>query len=155
MIALGADHGGYKLKESIKNHLKGLGIEYKDFGTDSEASVDYPQYAVAVAHSILAGKCTEGILCCGTGVGIAIAANKIHGIRAAVVGDCFTARATKEHNNSNIICLGGRVTGEGLALAIIDTWLNAKFQGGHHQKRLDQIAALENNNNPLLSNAGI
>lgn len=143
MIALGADHGGYMLKDSIKRYLEILGIACKDFGTHSEASVDYPQYAAAVARSIVSGECEKGILCCGTGIGISIAANKIHGIRAAVVGDCFSARAAKEHNDANIICLGGRVTGEGLALAIVGAWLNAQFQGGRHQTRIDQISALE------------
>jgi len=143
MIALGADHGGYELKEAIKKHFDQKGISYKDLGTHTEKSVDYPQIAIAVGKSIKAGECTEGILCCGTGVGIAIAANKIPGIRAAVVGDCFTAQATREHNNSNIICLGGRVTGEGLALMIVDVWLNAIFIGGHHQNRIDQITEIE------------
>lgn len=143
MIALGADHGGYKLKDAIKRHLEKQGIEYKDLGTHTPASVDYPQISVAVAKSIISGECTEGILCCGTGVGISIAANKIPGIRAAVVGDCFTAKATKEHNNSNIICLGERVIGEGLAFMIVDLWLSSKFLGGHHQQRIEQISSIE------------
>lgn len=143
MIALGADHGGYQLKETIKKYFDQKNILYKDFGTHSEKSIDYPQIAIAVGKSINSGECTKGILCCGTGVGISIAANKIPGIRAAVVGDCFTAQATKEHNNSNIICLGGRVVGEGLALMIIDTWLTATFIGKHHQNRIDQIAEIE------------
>ncbi len=143
MIALGCDHGGYKLKESIKKHLEKQGICYKDFGTYSEESVDYPKYALAVAESVKSGECEKGILCCGTGVGISIVANKVPGIRAAVVGDCFTAQATKEHNNSNIICLGERVVGEGLALLIVDTWLTANFIGGRHETRLSQIEELE------------
>lgn len=143
MIALGCDHGGYKLKESIKKHLEKQGICYKDFGTYSEESVDYPKYALAVAESVKSGECENGILCCGTGVGISIVANKVPGIRAAVVGDCFTAQATKEHNNSNIICLGERVVGEGLALLIVDTWLTANFIGGRHETRLSQIEEIE------------
>lgn len=143
MIALGCDHGGYKLKESIKKHLEKQGISYKDFGTYSEESVDYPKYALAVAESVKSGECENGILCCGTGVGISIAANKVPGVRAAVVGDCFTAQATKEHNNSNIICLGERVVGEGLALLIVDTWLAANFIGGRHEARLSQIEEIE------------
>lgn len=144
MIAIGADHGGYQLKEAIKKYFDKKGIVYKDFGAYSENSIDYPEIAIKVAKSIKSGESIEGILCCGTGVGISIAANKIPGIRAAVVGDCFTAKATKEHNNSNVICLGGRVIGEGLALLIIDIWLNTKFIGTHHQKRLDQIVEIEN-----------
>lgn len=143
MIALGCDHGGYKLKESIKKHLEKQGISYKDFGTYSEESVDYPKYALAVAESVKSGECENGILCCGTGVGISIAANKVPGVRAAVVGDCFTAQATKEHNNSNVICLGERVVGEGLALLIVDTWLTANFIGGRHEARLSQIEEIE------------
>jgi ribose 5-phosphate isomerase B len=143
MIALGSDHGGYQLKEAIKKHLDQKGIAYKDFGTHSEKSVDYPQFAIVVAKSVRTGESSEGILCCGTGVGISIAANKIPGIRAAVVGDCFTAQATKEHNNSNILCLGGRVVGEGVALMIVDTWLGATFIGKQHQNRIDQIAEIE------------
>lgn len=145
MIALGADHGGYKLKNAIKTYLEKQGIEYKDFGTNSPDSIDYPQISVAVARSVTSGECTEGILCCGTGVGISIAANKIPGIRAAVVGDCFTAKATKEHNNSNILCLGERVIGEGLAFMIVDLWLTSKFLGGHHQQRIEQISSIELN----------
>lgn len=143
MIALGCDHGGYKLKETIKMHLESMGIQCKDFGTYSEESVDYPKYALAVAESVRSGDCENGILCCGTGVGISIAANKVPGIRAAVISDCFTAQATKEHNNSNIIALGARVVGEGLALRIVDTWMNAEFQGVRHEARLKQIEEIE------------
>lgn len=143
MIALGCDHGGYELKEAIKRHLESNGIECKDFGTYSKDSVDYPKYALAVAESVKSGECINGILVCGTGVGISIAANKVPGIRAAVVSDCFTAQATKEHNNSNIIALGARVVGEGLALRIVDTWMNAEFQGGRHAERLSQVEEIE------------
>lgn len=142
LIALGADHGGYPLKEAIKKHLDKRGIAYKDFGTDSTARVDYPQFALAVAKSVKSGEADQGILVCGTGIGISIAANKVPGIRAAVVGDVFSARMTKEHNNSNIISLGARVTGEGLALMIVDAWLDAKFDASH-QHRLDQMAEIE------------
>lgn len=116
-------------------------------GTYSQDSVDYPNFALAVAESVKSGECEKGILCCGTGVGISIVANKVPGIRAAVVGDCFTARATKEHNNSNIICLGERVIGEGLALIIVDEWLNAEFMGDKHQRRLDMIKEIEDKYN--------
>lgn len=143
MIAIGADHGGHSLKEALKKHFDQNNIHYKDFGAYTSDSVDYPDYALAVGKSILSGECTEGILCCGTGVGIAIAANKIPGIRAAVAGDCFTAQATKEHNHSNILCLGGRVLGDGLAIRIVDTWMKASFSGGRHQKRIDRIREIE------------
>ncbi|WP_434579425.1 ribose 5-phosphate isomerase B [Thermoanaerobacterium thermosaccharolyticum] len=143
MISLGCDHGGYELKEIIKKHLEEKNIEYKDFGTYSEESVDYPEYALKVAESIRNGESELGILCCGTGIGVSIAANKVPGIRAAVVGDVFSARACKEHNNANIICLGGRVIGPGLALMIVDEWLNAEFSGGRHQRRIDKITEIE------------
>jgi len=143
MIAIGCDHGGYKLKETIIKYLENKHIAYKDFGTYSEERVDYPKYATAVAESVKAKECENGILCCGTGVGMSIAANKVPWIRAAVVGDCFTAKATKEHNNANIICIGERVTGEGLALMIVETWLNADFINGRHKLRLKQLEDIE------------
>lgn len=143
MIALGCDHGGYELKEAIKKHLEKQGISCKDFGTDSAASVDYPLYAKAVAESVVSGECEKGILVCGTGVGMSIAANKVPGIRAALIGDCFSAKATREHNDSNVLCLGARVTGEGLGLMIVDTWLHTEFMGAHHAKRLGMISDME------------
>ncbi len=143
MIALGADHGGYLLKEFIKKHLEKKGIEYKDFGTYSEDSVDYPIYAQKVCEAIGRGECENGILCCGTGIGISMAANKFKGIRCALVRDSFSARLTKEHNNANVLALGGRVTGTELAADIIDSWLNASFQGGRHQGRIDIISSFE------------
>ncbi|MBC8060384.1 MAG: RpiB/LacA/LacB family sugar-phosphate isomerase [Clostridiaceae bacterium] len=118
-------------------------MAYKDFGTYSQESVDYPKYASSVTESVKPGECERSILCCGTGVGISIATNKVSGIRAAVVGDCFTSKATKEHNNSNTICLGERVTGEGLALMVDDAWLNTELTGEKHQIRLNQIKELE------------
>jgi len=145
MIALGCDHGGYKLKGTIIKYLGNKHIPYKDFGTYSQESVDFPKYATEVAESVKAKECESGILCCGTGVGMSIAANKVPGIRAAVVGDCFTAKATKEHNNANIICIGERVTGEGLALMIVETWLNAKFENGRHKMRLNLVEDIEKN----------
>lgn len=143
MIALGADHGGFELKEAIKKELEEKGIEYKDLGVYSKESVDYPIYALAVAESIVNKECERGIICCGTGIGVSMVANKVPGIRAAVVGDVFSARATKQHNNANIICLGARTTGEGLALLIVEEWLNAKFEGGRHQNRIDMITEVE------------
>lgn len=143
MIALGSDHGGYELKETIKNLFKNKGIKYKDFGTYSTESVDYPTFALEVAESVSNKECERGIICCGTGIGVSIVANKVPGVRAAVVGDIFSAKATKQHNNSNVICLGARVTGEGLALLIVEEWLNAKFEGGRHQQRIDMIYEVE------------
>ncbi|WKV10238.1 ribose 5-phosphate isomerase B [Thermoanaerobacterium sp. CMT5567-10] len=143
MIAIGSDHGGYELKEAIKKHLDEKGIEYKDFGTFSEESVDYPDYALKIAEAVASGQFEKGILLCGTGVGISIAANKVPGIRAAHVSDAFSARYSKEHNNANVLCMGGRVVGPGLAAVLVDEWLNAEFQGGRHQKRLDKITEIE------------
>ncbi|AEF18200.1 sugar-phosphate isomerase, RpiB/LacA/LacB family [Thermoanaerobacterium xylanolyticum LX-11] len=143
MIAIGSDHGGYELKEAIKKHLEERGIEYKDFGTFSEESVDYPDYAREVAEAVASGQYEKGILLCGTGVGISIAANKVPGIRAAHVSDAFSARYSKEHNNANVLCMGGRVVGPGLAALLVDEWLDAEFQGGRHQKRIDKISEIE------------
>ncbi len=143
MIAIGADHGGYRLKEIIKSYLESNGIEVIDVGTYSEDSVDYPEIAEKAALLIKDGKCEKGILICGTGVGISIAANKISGIRAALVSDCFTAKATREHNDSNILCMGGRVIGDELAKTITDIWLNTEFIGKHHIKRLELLKELE------------
>ncbi|MGF7400703.1 ribose 5-phosphate isomerase B [Thermoanaerobacterium thermosaccharolyticum] len=143
MIAIGSDHGGYELKKAIKKHLDEKGIEYKDFGTFSEESVDYPDFALKVAEAVASGEFEKGILLCGTGVGISIAANKVPGIRAANVSDAFSARYSKEHNNANVLCMGGRVVGPGLAAILVDEWLNAEFQGGRHQKRLDKITEIE------------
>lgn len=144
-LALGADHGGYSLKELLKQHLQEQGHEIEDFGTYDTASCNYPVYAEKVARAVAGGQAELGILICGTGIGMSIAANKIKGIRAAAVSDCFAAQATREHNNSNILCLGERIVGSGLAMRIADTWLNAAFQGGRHQTRVDMISALEEN----------
>ena len=142
-IAMGADHGGFSLKETIKQHLEEQGHEVLDLGTYDTASCHYPVYAEKVARAVAAGQAERGILVCGTGIGMSIAANKIPGIRAAAVSDCFTAQATREHNDANILCLGERTVGPGLAMRIVDTYLTAQFQGGRHQTRLDMIAALE------------
>ena len=143
-IALGCDHGGINLKEAIKKYLVDKNIEVKDFGTHNNNSVNYPEYATKVSKAVISKECDLGILCCGTGIGMSIAANKHKGIRAAVVGDCFSAKATREHNDTNILCLGERVIGEGLALTIVDTWLNAEFQGGRHSERLSLVEEIEN-----------
>jgi len=142
-IAIASDHGGYQLKEAIKAHLLKSDVKVIDFGCHSRESVDFPDYAKLVGESIINGDNQLGILCCGTGIGMSIAANKITGIRAAVVGDVFSAKATREHNDSNILCLGERVTGEGLACLIVDTWLNAEFLGGRHANRINGIKEIE------------
>ena len=143
MLALGADHGGYELKNCIKEYLLEKGIEVKDFGTNGPESVDYPIYAKMVAEAVTSGEAIGGILFCGTGIGISIAANKIKGIRCAHLSDPYSARLAKEHNNANVIALGGRVIGEELAKDIVDAWLNAEFMGGRHQNRIDIISELE------------
>lgn len=143
MIAIGADHGGFELKEHIKKHLDELGLEYKDYGTYSEESVDYPDCAKPVCEAVMDRTADKGILICGTGIGISIAANKHKGIRAALCGDVYSAKMTKVHNNANVLCLGGRVTGRELAFMIVDAWLNAEYEGGRHQARIDKIHAIE------------
>ncbi|WP_026477362.1 ribose 5-phosphate isomerase B [Alkaliphilus transvaalensis] len=142
-IALGSDHGGYEMKEAIKTHLESKGFDIKDFGTKTTDSCDYPEFAVAVGEEVAKGTYDRGILVCGTGVGISIAANKIPGVRCALVGDCFTAAATRQHNDSNVLALGGRVIGVGLALQIVDTWLGTEYEGGRHQRRIDLITDIE------------
>lgn len=143
-IAVGADHGGVELKALITDHLEERGIEVVNYGTDSSESVDYPDFAHAVTHAVQEERVDYGILICGTGIGMSITANKEKGIRAALCGDVFSAQATKAHNNANVLCLGARVVGPGLALMIVDAWLDADYEGGRHQKRLDKIAAIEN-----------
>ncbi|MGI9953126.1 ribose 5-phosphate isomerase B [Moorellaceae bacterium AZ2] len=142
-IALGSDHGGYYLKEEIKKFLEEEGVSYRDFGCFSPEAVDYPDYARQVAEAVARGEFERGILCCGTGIGVAIAANKIPGIRAALCHDTFSARASREHNDANILTLGGRVIGPGLARDIVKIWLETEFAGGRHARRLAKIAALE------------
>lgn len=143
MIAIGCDHGGFELKNHVMKHLEKSGREFKDFGCFEEKSCDYPDIASDVCKSIIGGECDKGILICGTGIGMSIAANKIKGIRAAHVTDVYSAKMTKMHNNANVICLGGRITGRELAFMIIDTWLDAEFEAGRHKTRIDKIAALE------------
>ena len=143
MIAIGSDHGGFALKEEIKKHLAERGIPFTDFGTDSEASCDYPVYAEKVCRAVTGGEAELGILCCGTGIGMSMAANKIRGIRCACCGDCFSAEMTRRHNDANVLALGGRVLGVGLALKIADIFLDTPFEGGRHARRVGQIMALE------------
>lgn len=142
-IAIGSDHAGYELKELIKKHLQEKGFNIEDFGTDSAESTDYPDFAGSVGEAVAAGDFERGILICGTGIGISIAANKIPGVYCGLVGDCFSAKASRWHNNTNVIALGARVIGPGLALEIIDTWLGTEFKGGRHQKRIDKIIGIE------------
>ena len=144
MIALGCDHGGFELKGEIIKHLKSKGIEVKDFGCYSTDSVDYPDIAEIVCESIVSGECEKGILICGTGIGMSIVANKVKGIRAALLSDTFSAKMTAAHNNSNVIALGGRVIGTELAKDIVDAYLSSEFMGGRHQNRVDKITKLEN-----------
>lgn len=139
-IAIGCDHGGFDIKTAIMKHFDETGIEYIDFGTfDGETSVDYPVYAKKVCAAILEGECDKGILCCGTGIGMSIAANKHRGIRAAVLADEFSAEMTRRHNNSNVLCLGGRVIDSEKAVALADIFVKTEFDGGRHQKRVDML----------------
>lgn len=143
MIVLGCDHGGLNLKAYIEKYLDDNGIKYEDVGTYSSESCDYPDIAKAAAEKILSGEAEKGILICGTGIGMSIAANKIRGIRAAHVTDTYSAKMSKEHNNAHIICLGERITGLDLGLEIVKAYLSAEFQGGRHEKRVEKIMNLE------------
>ena len=144
MTAIGCDQGGFALKQEILKYLEQEKIPYKDFGSYDTASVDYPLIAEKVARAVASGEYENGILICGTGIGVSIAANKIKGIRAALCSDCFSAEATRQHNNANILCMGGRVLGTGLAVKITDTFLKTPFSGvDRHQRRIDEISALE------------
>ena len=138
-IAIGSDHGGYEYKEQIVGHLKEKGYECVDVGTYSTDSCDYPVIARTVTTKITTGEADRGILICGTGIGMSIVANKVKGIRAALCGDTFSARASRAHNNSNVLCLGERVIGINLAMDIVDIWLESKFEGGRHQRRVDMM----------------
>lgn len=143
MIGIGSDHGGVTLKEAIKEFLNQNGYEFKDYGTQKDVPMDYPDIAETVARAVVSGECDKGILICGTGIGVSIAANKIDGIRAAHVTDVFSAKMAKEHNDAQIICLGERITGPGLALEIVKAYLESEHLGGRHQRRVDKIMALE------------
>ncbi len=143
MIALSSDHAGYPLKEAIRAYFDEKGIEYKDCGAYSPDSVDYPAQAKKGCDCVVSGECEKAILCCGTGIGISIAANKVKGIRAACCSDYFSAKYTRMHNDANVLCLGARVIGVGAALELVDVFLNTEFEGGRHQRRVDQIMNLE------------
>ena len=143
MIALGCDFAGLPLKEAIKEHLDKRGLTYKDFGTFTTERCDYPVYAKLASQAVQAGECEKGLLFCGSGVGISLAANKHKGIRCAVCSEPYSAQLSKRHNNTNMLALGARVVGTELAKMIVDAWLDAEFEGGIHQHRLDMIAQIE------------
>ena len=143
-LAIGSDHGGFRLKEAIKTYLLDHDYEVTDFGTESEDSCDYPDFALPVAQAVVKGEYDKGILICGTGIGIGIVANKVKGVRAALCHDTFSAEACRNHNDANILTMGERIVGEGLALKIVETFLNSEFEGGRHQRRVDKIKTLEN-----------
>lgn len=143
-IAIGCDHGGFEHKNAIAEHLTKLGYEVEDFGIYENVSVDYPKIALKVANSVKNGENELGILVCGTGIGMSLAANKVHGIRAAACSDHFSAKYTRLHNNSNILCLGGRVIGVGTAIELSEIFVRTEFEGGRHQRRIDMITEIEN-----------
>jgi ribose 5-phosphate isomerase B len=145
MIAIACDHGAVNLKKEIIAYLNGKNIAYKDFGTYSAASCDYADFAIPAAEAVARGEFQYGILLCGTGIGMSIAANKVKGVRAAAVTDEFSAKATRAHNDANILCMGERVLGSGLAISILDVFLNTPFEGGRHKIRIDKIAGYEKN----------
>ena len=138
-VVIGSDHGGFEYKEVIIDYLKSNNIEVFDVGTFNKESCDYPVIAKEVAKKIISGEFNRGILVCGTGIGMSIAANKVHGIRASLCGDTYSARMTRQHNDSNVLCLGERVIGENLMLDIVDIWLKTEFEGGRHQRRVDML----------------
>ena len=142
-IAVGSDHAGYQLKLAAIRLLIDKRLDFVDVGCNSTDSCDYPDYAKQAAELVASGQCDLGLLFCGTGLGMSIAANKVHGIRAAVCSDTFSARAAREHNDANILCIGERVVGQGLAMELIDVFLCAKFLGGKHQRRVDKLMAIE------------
>lgn len=144
-IGIGSDHGGYELKEHIKEFFKDQDIEFVDYGTYSEESVDYPDYGEKLSKAVVAGEVDKGIAICGTGIGISIVCNKVKGIRCALCGDTYSARMSVEHNNANVLALGARVIGKDLALEIVTTWLKAEFQGGRHERRINKISGIEAN----------
>ena len=142
-VVVGSDHGGFELKEVLKKHLEDKGIDVTDVGAYDTNSVDYPDIAVKACEKVTSGECSWGILVCGTGIGISMAANKVDGIRCALVSNEYSAEMTKRHNNANMLAFGGRVTGPDLAKSILDAYINAEFEGGRHQKRIDKISAIE------------
>ena len=145
MIALACDHGAFDLKQAIMKHLEARGLDYKDFGCYDKTSCDYPDFAAPAARAVASGECDRGIVVCTTGIGVSITANKIQGIRGALLSDVMSARLTREHNDTNMMAIGAGVTGEMLALEIVDTWLDTEFSHAErHQRRIDKMMALEN-----------
>lgn len=142
-LAIGCDHGALTLKNALVNHLVSCGYEVEDFGTYSTDSCDYPDYAGAAARAVASGQCDKGIVLCTTGIGVSVAANKVKGIRCALLTDVWSAKMTRLHNDTNMMALGAACVGEKLALEIVDTWLDTEFEGGRHQRRVDKIKALE------------
>ena len=143
MIAIACDHGAVALKEAIKKHLTQRGLEFEDFGTNSTESCDYPDFAGPAAEAVASGRCDRGIVCCTTGIGVSITANKVKGIRCALLSDLMSARLTRQHNDTNMMALGAGVVGEKLALEIVDVWLDTAFEGGRHQRRVEKMMAYE------------
>ncbi|MBL5766487.1 ribose 5-phosphate isomerase B [Heyndrickxia sporothermodurans] len=145
-VALASDHGGVHIRKEIRNLLEEMGIEYQDFGCNCESSVDYPDYALPVAQKVANGEFDRGILICGTGIGMSISANKVKGIRCALVHDVFSAKATRQHNDTNMLAMGERVIGPGLALEIAKVWLTTEFEGGRHARRIEKLTNYEEQN---------
>ncbi len=143
MIAIASDHGGFELKQEIMKHLEAQGLEFKDYGTYTSDSCDYPVYGELAARAVASGECDKGIIICGTGIGISMSANKVKGIRAALCSDCYSAEFTRLHNDANMLALGARTVGSGLALKIVDTFLNTGFEGGRHARRVALISQIE------------
>lgn len=148
MIAIGCDHGGYELKEEVRRHLEEKGIEYKDFGSYSGEACDYPIVAKKVCDCVVSKEAELALLFCGTGVGISMAANKVKGIRAACCENSYSAKYTRLHNNANVLCMGGRVVGAGVACEMVDAFLTAEFEGGRHERRVNEIMDIEAGRNP-------
>ena len=142
-IGIGSDHGGFELKEYLKEYLKKQNIEYIDYGTNSLESVDYPDFALKVAEGVVNGECNKGIVVCGTGIGVSISCNKVRGIRCALLSDTYSARMSAEHNNANVIALGGRVIGKDLAVEIVSAWLKSESLGGRRERRINKISDIE------------
>ncbi len=147
MIAIGADHGGFQIKEAVKKYLEEKNIPFQDFGSYDGQAVDYPEIAIQVAHAVTNGEAEKGILCCGTGIGISIAANKVKGVRAAVISDEFCAEMSRRHNDANILCMGGRIINDEKAVKFADIFLNTPFDGGRHARRVGMITKIEQEDN--------
>lgn len=149
MIGIGSDHAAFKLKQDVMHYLDEKGIEYKDYGTYSEDRCNYPEYGYIVAKAVADGECEKGIVLCGTGVGISLAANKVKGIRCVVCSEPYSALLSRQHNDTNMLAMGARVIGTGEALLILETWLNGTYEGGRHQVRIDEISSIETMGRPI------